>query len=76
MTRNDAFTMRFQGANWYERFLNRELTDEILRKDAPCGKKFSKVCENLVLRYFRRINSTRKDLRVRKNSKRDNVTKS
>ncbi|KMQ84640.1 Nibrin [Lasius niger] len=30
------------GANWYERYLNQEFTNEILRKDIPCGKRFTK----------------------------------
>ncbi|KAL6446713.1 hypothetical protein ACFW04_001272 [Cataglyphis niger] len=30
------------GAVWYERYLNQEFTNEILRKDIPCGKKFTK----------------------------------
>ncbi|XP_029167155.1 uncharacterized protein LOC114937737 [Nylanderia fulva] len=29
-------------ANWYERYVNKEFTDEILRKDTPCGKRFRK----------------------------------
>lgn len=29
-------------ANWYERYLNQEFTDKILRKDRPCGKRFRK----------------------------------
>ncbi|XP_072759570.1 uncharacterized protein Nbs [Anoplolepis gracilipes] len=28
--------------NWYERYLNQEFTNEILRKDIPCGKRFTK----------------------------------
>ncbi|KAM0730430.1 Nibrin [Formica fusca] len=30
------------GATWYERYVNHEFTNEILRKDIPCGKKFTK----------------------------------
>ncbi|XP_011138845.2 nibrin [Harpegnathos saltator] len=31
------------GTDWYDKYLSAEFTDKILRKDAPCGKRFTKV---------------------------------
>ncbi|XP_014480833.1 PREDICTED: nibrin isoform X2 [Dinoponera quadriceps] len=34
---------RKMGTNWYDRYLGCEYTNKVLRKDAPCGKRFVKV---------------------------------
>ncbi|XP_012224388.1 nibrin-like [Linepithema humile] len=34
---------RRKGDNWYNKYLNQEFTDEILRKDIPGGKRFTKT---------------------------------
>lgn len=44
--------MNLQESNWYEKYLNQRFTNEILRKDIPCGKRFIKVCKNFMLQYF------------------------